>query len=60
MLTWSGSTGMGSTMLGMTELPVSQLIIATLIGSLTFVVHIIQTRIPLAPFDKIDQKTSID
>ena len=60
MLTWSGATGMGSTMLGMTELPIEQLVIATLIGSLSFVVHIIQTKIPLASFEKMDNKANID
>lgn len=51
---------MGSTMLGMTELPLEQLVVASLIGSLSFVVHIIQTKIPLSSFDKMDQKANID
>lgn len=60
MIMWSGTTSIGATVLGMSELPFEYLVIATIIGSLTFLVHIIQTRIPLRKFEEMDNRVAID
>jgi hypothetical protein len=59
MILWS-NTNTGATILGMSPLPFEHLIIATLIGSLTFVVHVIQVNIPLRQFERYDTYVQID
>ena len=44
----------------MAPLPFEVMCIATIIGSLSLLMHIVQVKIPLGPFEKLEEKIGIE
>lgn len=60
MFIWSATTATGSKILGLYPLPFEYMVISTLIGSLSLIIHMIQTKIPLKAFDSLEQKVGLE
>ena len=60
LIIWSGTTVTGGKILGMAPLPFEVMIISSLIGAFSIVIHVVQVKIPLPLFEKLDEKIGID
>lgn len=60
LLIFAGMDGEDSKLLNMSALSLSSIVIANFIGLFTFVIHVIQVKIPTGPFVKLEQKIALD